>query len=588
MAVIAWLKQELILNSSIAFRRFAPTLLYAVIASMLSIIAIEQNRGDSEIYRYILMAALGVPLSFAISLYAERNELPGTWHLVAQCILVILLAAYMLLFLPAKPTISAIIRFALVALLSHAWVSFAAYPARSATTTFWQFNRTLFIRFAVSSLFAGVLYTGLIIALMSIDALLGIRIDRNRYPELFILCAGVIHPWFFLAGVPQSFETEVETYPAVLRVFAQYILIPLVAIYVVILYLYSAKVIIHWEWPRYKATYLVGLFSAPGILATLLLYPLSVSAWVKKYTRIFYLVLIPLVLMMLACVYRRVSEHGLTEMMVVAISMGTWLIFISLFMLKTDGEKIRTVPVTLVLILLVISFGPLSAPTLGQSSQTRRVREILLAAKVPDAKIVLQSKEIIKLKVKEYTELTNKVSYLTQHFGAAALLPFIAADANEAARFEAKSDGRRISAYDAQTEFIAHFENTEPEKGSANRYRYYAIRPQPLQVAGYAQMVRTSLYRQESGQDFALGDYKIRVDWKENVLSVEKGKIRGRLNFQEFYDNLDVEEGTEAESMKPAQLSRTFKFGAKKAKIYFMHISGEAQAREMEIVLLLP
>lgn len=589
MAIVAWLKRELLLNSLIALRRFPLTLIYAFITTLLCIVAMEGNRGDSEIYRYILAAALGVPLSFAVSLYSEKGDFPRTWQMLAQLVLALLLAAYLILFLPAKPTWSAVIRFALVAALSHVWVSFAAYPGGSAAATFWQFNRTLFIRFAVASLFAGALYVGLIIAFLSIDALLGVRINKLRYPELFVLCAGVIHPWFFLAGVPQNLEAEVDTYPPVLRIFAQYILIPLVAIYVVILYLYSAKVIIHWEWPRYKATYLVGLFSAPGILATLLLYPLAISEWVRKYTRIFYGVLLPLVVMMLACVYRRVSEHGLTEMMVVAIAMGIWLIFISLFMLKTQGESIRMVPVTLVAILVVISFGPVSAPTLSLGSQTSRLTNILIEAKVPGGKIILGSQEKIRLRRKDYDEVLHKSQYLADHFGPSALTPFIQGDSDAfiyGKPDSLKKQGR--NGYQAHTDFIAHFENAEPEKGSPGSYRYYSIKSQALPIAGFSNMARHAFYRQDSPQSITMGAYKITADWRSNTLIVERGNTKGLFDFGRFYNTLGSGKIPAGENLNANRLTQTFRFGSRRIKVYFARISGEESVRDLDVILLFP
>lgn len=578
MAFIPWIRQELLLNSVVALKRFPITIFFSAATTLLMVYAVETKSNDADIYRYIVTAALGVPLSFAVYMYGERHELPGSLRGITHAAAIGVLIAYMVFFLPAKPTISAIIRFVLVTALVHVWVAFAAYPRHSSAGSFWQFNRALFTRFAIASLFSGVLFIGLIIALVSIDTLLGIRINNNRYSELFFFCGGIVHPWFFLAGVPLDLDAEPESYPAVLRVFAQYILIPLVAIYVVILYLYSAKVIINWEWPRYKATYLVGLFSAPGILATLLLYPLAVSPWVKKYTRIFYMLLLPLVAMMLACVYRRVSEHGLTEMMVVAIAMGCWLVFVSLWMLRTGGESIRIVPVTLMAILLIISFGPLSAPALGLSSQTARLKEIFLRVGASGGKINLAEKKTIKLKLADYNEVLAKSRYLADHFGPAALYPFIEGNVD-----------RARTAYELNNLLISRFINTEPGNAAKSHpYYSYSANSDPLNTEGYSAAIARHTYRSENAQSLNGQGYLVRIDWDKDRIEVSYKGATGTFDLAGFYRKLQTEHGDPNKELSPAQLSRRIKIGSDEAKIFFQRIAGDNLARDLEFILLFP
>lgn len=578
MAFIPWIRQELLFNSVVALKRFPITIFFSAATTLLMVYAIETKSNDADIYRYIVTAALGVPLSFAVYMYGERHELPGLFRGITHIAVIGVLTAYMVFFLPVKPTISAIIRFILVTALVHVWVAFAAYPRHSSAGSFWQFNRTLFTRFAVASLFSGVLFVGLVIALVSVDALLGVKINGNRYSELFLFCGGIVHPWFFLAGVPLDLDAEPDSYPAVLRVFAQYILIPLVAIYVVILYLYSAKVIINWEWPRYKATYLVGLFSAPGILATLLLYPLSVSSWVKKYTRVFYLLLLPLVAMMLACVYRRVSEHGLTEMMVVAVAMGCWLVFVSLWMLRTGGEGIRTIPVTLMAILLVISFGPFSAPALGLSSQSARLKAILVRAGVTEGKIKLADKTKIKLKLADYNEVLGKSQYLSDHFGAAALYPFLSGDID-----------RSKGAHELNHLFINRFLNTEPGKtAKAHTYYSYTASADPVNIEGFSNAIARHAYRSEDPQEFSGKGYTVKLIWEKNLIEVNYDGAKGSFDFGGFYKSLQANEADPNQGLSPGQLSRPIKIGTASGKIFFQRIAGDELARDIEFMLFLP
>jgi hypothetical protein len=65
------------------------------------------------------------------------------------------------------------------------------------------------------------------------QSLLRIKIDWKAYYFLFLSVAFLFNTWFFLAGVPsdwQELETEYD-YPSGLRMFVQFILLPLVTLY---------------------------------------------------------------------------------------------------------------------------------------------------------------------------------------------------------------------------------------------------------------------------------------------------------------------------------------------------------------------
>jgi len=575
MAITQWLREELVHNSSIALKRFPFTLAFAVAATFVSIAVAEKIVNGDDAYRFLLICFLGVPLSFSIYLYCERNEITANISTLLQLGLILLLSFYFALFLPPHPGVSVFIRYGLVVALAHLVVSFAGYSRNTSLGSFWQFNRTLFTRFVITSIFSSAIYIGLVIAFFAIDALLSIKIHARFYEDLFFICAGIIHPWFFLAGVPHDLDAEPSDYPAVLRIFAQYILIPLVAIYVIILYLYAAKSLAQWQWPRFKSTYLVAVFSAPGILATLLLYPMAISAWAKKYTRLFYALLIPLVVLMLICIYRRVNEHGLTELMVVAIAMGFWLMFVSIFMLRSQGNNIRIVPVTLATILLLISFGPLSAPALGLASQTARFEALLTKIKLPGGKINLAQTKKIVLSNKDYIALTDKAHYLSQHFGTAGLTPF--------------TTGGTLpqNSYEANNQVIQRFENSAPEKGSSPQSYYFSTNEQPVSIAGFSKLVRYTAYRGENDLDFSGKDYAIKIDWKKNLMLLTYGKARGEINLAKFYAEL-VKLNLKDGNATAKDMTRVFSLGKRKGKIYLTRLSGDSEVRDLEFTLLLP
>src|SRR6185436_11103061 len=77
-------------------------------------------------------------------------------------------------------------RYAQLAIGFHLLVAFVAYWRGREPNAFWQFNRALFLRFLLAGLYAGVLYTGLTVALIAIDQLFKAHVSEKVYFRLWL------------------------------------------------------------------------------------------------------------------------------------------------------------------------------------------------------------------------------------------------------------------------------------------------------------------------------------------------------------------------------------------------------------------
>ncbi|HEX2522765.1 MAG TPA: DUF4153 domain-containing protein [Terriglobia bacterium] len=143
-----------------------------------------------------------------------------------------------------------------------------------------------------------------------------LNFSLSAYYFLFLAVTYLFNTWFFLAGIPSKELERDETYPAGFRMFVQFILLPLVTLYVLILYSYLVKILLTREWPRGTIGWLVSIVAVFGMLALLLVHPLRSHPghrWIQLYSRLFYAGLFPLIVLLLMAIWRRVSEYGLTE-----------------------------------------------------------------------------------------------------------------------------------------------------------------------------------------------------------------------------------------------------------------------------------
>lgn len=368
-----------------SFMRFPLVMLCALVASVSAVylVEIEATAHTSPAYRLLMAAALGVPLFFALTIWAERSRNRSIAMPLASVIGVVLLAAY---YFSLPPTFDRpefhVLRFVLLAAGLHFLVAFLPYLRSGEVDGFWQFNKSLFIRFLTAALYSAVLFAGLAIALAAVDKLFGVDIEGERYPQLFFVIAGVFNTWFFLAGVPSDLAklNESADYPTGLKVFTQYILLPLVALYFAILIVYEAKILATWNWPKGWVSELVLWYSVVGILSLLLLFPLqrrTENRWITAFGRWFFRGLIPLVVMLFLAIYQRIAEYGVTVPRYLVAGMAVGLAVVVLYFVFGKRRDIRIIPIVLCALALLATYGPQSAFSVSRASQRHRLEALL-------------------------------------------------------------------------------------------------------------------------------------------------------------------------------------------------------------------
>jgi hypothetical protein len=364
--------------------RFPWTMAAATIATAAAIAATTKS-ADAEWTRLAMVAALGIPLTIALTLLAEERG----WPRAAAAGVNVAGIALLILFYFAWPgperKHEAIRYFQLSAGL-HLLVAFLPFVRRRETGAFWQYNRRLFLGFLRAYLFSQVLFFGLAIALAAVDKLFGVDVPAELYGRTAITIGLVVNTAIFLAVVPvnlQALAADTE-YPRVLKVFSQYILTPLVFIYLLILLAYLVKIVAGGEWPSGWIGWLVTSVAVAGLLGFLLIHPLRDEPdepWIRTYSRWLFVGLIPAAIMLLVAFWKRILPYGLTELRLLGVLLGLWLLVIAVRYTVRQRSGIQLIPFTLAVLFLVTTYGPLSVTRLSVASQASRLRELIAESK---------------------------------------------------------------------------------------------------------------------------------------------------------------------------------------------------------------
>ncbi|MBX7231652.1 MAG: DUF4153 domain-containing protein [Bdellovibrionales bacterium] len=404
------------------FLRFPFTIIVAILATSYSIYAVEWDiRLDDA--KLALTLALGIPLFFAMTLLRESKGWTSFRHKSIEFGIGTIFLTLHYFFTANDGTNNYYLKYLHISLGLHLLVAFIAFTHKRDKNEFWQFNRYLFLRIVLSVLYSGVFFCGLAIALVTFSKLFLFNISHNRYFELWLISAFVLTTWHFLAGVPKLVELKEDTsYPKGLRFFVQFLLIPLVSLYMVILYCYMTKILITWNWPNGYIGWLVSIMSVLGIFNLLLIDPEKQKAenrWISSYSKYYYILILPLLGMFFMAIGKRVSEYGVTEQRYFLIILGSLLTGLAAYFIFSAKKNIKVIPISFFAVVVLSLWGPWSAYNYSLRNQKSRAQKILEKYRL----LVGNTTKVATVSVNSADErqLSSIFDYIIQNHGSDAI-----------------------------------------------------------------------------------------------------------------------------------------------------------------------
>lgn len=398
--------------------RYPMVLLMALLSSIGAICILDSKYDHEFVFTYAkftICCCLGISLMFALKILSQRIgkrlllELLGTAFLIGFYFV-----------LPEKERdfteVNGFI-IAITLLLSHLLVSFAAFLKKDKELNFWQYNKNLFVNIFLTAVFTGVLTGGVELAILAVDKLFDFNFNDKLYADTFYVLAifGSCFIFLLFNETGLDYLEKDGTYPVILKFFTQFVLIPLLFIYLIILYIYSFKIVINWELPRGWVSYLVLAYSIVGILALLLVYPLKeekAKSWVKVFSKLFYYTIIPLIVLLFTAIFTRILEYGYTEPRYFVLLLALWLLSVVVYFVFNKKASIKFIPVSLFI------FGAFSLifPYLNAFSVAKRSQKNELVKLLEDNRLLVNNKIDFQQKVSDtlVTEISNKFEFLAE------------------------------------------------------------------------------------------------------------------------------------------------------------------------------
>ncbi|MCL6217165.1 DUF4153 domain-containing protein [Zunongwangia pacifica] len=427
--------KELPGKMNIAFRRFPLTLVWVILGSIYIIGLVETDANIfTTFYAETLVLILGVSWLIGIRFLNESfSNKSVSWAIRVLALLGLLL--YYISFPDYENSTSiTYTRWFILLISGHILIFFAPFTSRWNKLDYWNYLQRIIIAISRSVVFSGIIYLGLSLALLAIENLFSINIRDEIYGDLFVICLGIINTFIYLSDFPTAIHhTQQLYYSKALDVLIKYILIPIVLLYLVIVYAYSLKILITWELPQGWVSYLITILSVAGFIIHIIIEPIREKhpdLIVNKFYPFFYFSLFPLFILLFVAIFTRVLEYNFTENRYFLLIIALWILGISIYILISKKKRLSIIVISFFILCILSISGPWNAFKISTNAQSKELLSLIEKTK----KSNLSRQEVDRfLNISRYLKERNelylidddlgfKTNYITSAYNSGSLI----------------------------------------------------------------------------------------------------------------------------------------------------------------------
>ena len=359
--------------------------IYPIAATMiaLSVSLVQESRKKFSVLPHIIAGTIWLAISIALVLYYPKNSNDIGRTYVGTTYLFIYTTAFLSIFI-------------------------APFFKQKDENGFWVF----LMRNAKAAVVAIAISVVLLIAidglLFGFFNLFDIKVSARPFVYSAIISSCTIFPILFFSGIPSIDDCLQET-PALNKFQTstnKFIFLPVVSLYILLLYAYIAKIIIQWEIPKGMVSYLVSASMLLMLLRVTLMLPERINpkqSFESKLLKILPAACIPLVILMSVGIIRRISDYGISEdrYYIAAINIFYYIV-IAILLIDKIKCKSRVIAIVFCSMFLILTNGPLSAINVTHRVWIGSIKAALAEQGFSEFPLGMESTE------KFYNNLTSK------------------------------------------------------------------------------------------------------------------------------------------------------------------------------------
>ena len=279
-----------------------------------------------------------------------------------------------------------------------------------------KYLQSEFSGFVITGIFALVLSAGIGIVLTTVNYLF----FKSR--SFFIFRLTMYSSWFIAEVLGASLflsllkkpDTDLENYefPSIFNSLIKFVIIPLIAIYTAVLYIYMAKTIISMQLPKGLISHLVLWYTAFSVIIMILITPFTQKdKFLGNFKKYFPYFSIPLIFASLFALSQRIYQYGITEKRYYVLILIFWLLFCMILFIRK--MNITGIFISLIACVVIAVYTPFSAKSVSNFSQKERLKRMLVKyGALKDGKI---SKITQKLADREGNQIHTTIAYISNN-----------------------------------------------------------------------------------------------------------------------------------------------------------------------------
>lgn len=410
------------------FRRF-PTVVCFIIAlsGVLSYYVTVEDVADKKlIFIVIYYLSVGTLLSLAMHLWCEEIIKKSNRLIVQTVAHALLLGDSIMLYYLVPGRFNMEIAIAHGAVIFAVWVSlfFLSFTKEKNDIPSWNFALRSLKYFVAANIIGIIMCGGFSLLLFSLNQLFGIEIPDKSYLYLLIVCNLLLVVMLFVGYLPQG-AAKHDTQPLpgrFLTMASRYLFLPLTAGYLLVLYIYGAKILFTWELPTGWVSWLVTLLVFGCLIVEFCMYPIRIAKsgkWDGIVARWLPVLVLPLLLLMTVGIIRRFCDYGVTINRLYIMTFNIWCYVVCVGLFVTKAKRISWIPISFAAVFLVTSVFPVNYTSITRNilhndiekAFTRNGQNILPLTKEQYGQWCVATPD------KEVAATTEKLEYMDSHFG---------------------------------------------------------------------------------------------------------------------------------------------------------------------------
>lgn len=307
----------------------------------------------------------------------------------------------------------------------------------------WNLALRMVIYSAVCPMACGVMAGGLSLLLGSLNTLFNVSINNNWYATIALLMMLTLAVMLWMSRLPQGEEKfdRIALTSKFLTGLIRYLFLPLVLGYLVVLYLYGAKILLVMELPRGGVCYYVHALMMGCLGIEVLLYPLlrkadaegqGANAFERWLVRWLPVIILPLLVLMTVAIGRRISDYGITVNRLYTLTLNLWYYAVCIGLFVTRARRIHWVTLSFAALFLLTSAMPANYCTLTRHSIMGRIERFFEAHQHPALPMSdnTYTEFMTRLPWQEAEQLREDLRYIRSIYSMDEIARFVADDVN--------------------------------------------------------------------------------------------------------------------------------------------------------------